>query len=517
MNDSERRLAEGALFTDQYQLSMAQLYWRQGLHDTPVRFDHFFRAYPDYGAHQAGYCVNAGMAWLLDWMERARFGDAEIDALRSQRSAAGEAVFDEAFLAWLREEARFDRLTLTAVPEGRVVHPNTPLTVVEGPLAVAQLLETSLLAHLNYPILVATKAARIREAARGGTLLEFGLRRAHERGASAGARAALIGGADATSNVGVSHVLGLQPSGTHAHSMVQAFLGLGGSELDAFRAYAQTYPDGCLLLLDTVDTLHSGLPNAIRVFEELRAAGHEPLGVRLDSGDLAYLAIRVARELDRAGFPAARIVLSSSLDELVIWQILTQIRLDAPAYGVDPAALERRLVYGVGTRLIVSEGEAALGGVYKLAAVRVDRGWRPTLKLSDAPEKIPTPGPNRLWRVYDRRGRATADLLAGEDEAFVAGAPLELLHPAAAGEARRLGAGETTELEPLHAPVWEEGARRDERDLEALRARREADLARLDPGVKRIVNPHVYHVSLSRDLWERKMALVAALREGRPG
>ncbi|OUC08164.1 nicotinate phosphoribosyltransferase, partial [Litorilinea aerophila] len=312
------------LLTDMYQLTMAQLYFRMGMHEAEVQFDHFFRRYPDYDSHQAGYCINAGLAWLLDWMKEARFGQEEIEFLRAQRNSAGQPLFADDFLEWLGREGHFGHITLEAIPEGRVIHPNEPLTVVRGPLAMAQILETPLLNHLNYPILVATKASRMVEAGRGRPVLEFGLRRAQERGANAGARAALIGGAVFTSNVGVSYALGLPPKGTHAHSMVQLFMSKGLGELAAFRAYAEIYPDDCLLLVDTVDTLQSGVPHAIQVFEELRRQGHKPVGIRLASGDLAYLSIQAAKMLNDAGFPDTSIVLSSGLDELVIWQILTQ-------------------------------------------------------------------------------------------------------------------------------------------------------------------------------------------------
>ena len=336
MRPDQHATAAGILFTDQYQLTMAQLYFRQGLHEKEAQFDHFFRRYPNYGDHQAGFCINAGLAWLLDWMGEARFGDEEIAYLRAQRSSGGSPLFAADFLDWLRENGHFGAISLRAVPEGRVVHPGVPLTIVRGPLATAQLLETALLNHLNYQTLIATKAARIHHAARGQTVLEFGLRRAQDRAAIAGARAALIGGADFTSNVGISHVLGFDPKGTHAHSMIQAFMALGGSELDAFQAYAELYPDDCLLLVDTVNTLESGVPNAIRVFETLRRKGHRPVGVRLDSGDLAYLTVESALQLNAAGFADAVIVLSNSLDELTIWQILAQIRDEARQRRLDP-------------------------------------------------------------------------------------------------------------------------------------------------------------------------------------
>lgn len=227
MKRRDQQLAEGILYTDQYQLTMAQLYYRIGMHEKLVQFDHFFRDYPDYGTHKAGYCVNAGLEWLLDWMDQAHFRDQDITYLRSQKSRGGIRLFSDDFLEWLRQNGDFSGINMRAIPEGRVVHPNLPLTVVQGPLVMAQILETSLLNHLNYQILIATKAARIREIGRGQILLEFGLRRAHDRGGNAGARAAMIGGADFSSNVGLSAVLGYPPKGTHAHSMVQLFLARG--------------------------------------------------------------------------------------------------------------------------------------------------------------------------------------------------------------------------------------------------------------------------------------------------
>ncbi|NLF77429.1 MAG: nicotinate phosphoribosyltransferase, partial [Chloroflexi bacterium] len=346
-----------------YQLTMAQVYYRMGLHERPVQFEHFFRSYPDYGSHKSGYCINAGLETLLDWMDAARFTVDEIDYLRSLTTRTGTRLFADDFLAWLGENGDFSGINLCAVPEGRVVHPNVPLTVVQGPFAKAQILETALLNQLNFQTLIATKAARIHEAGRGQMLLEFGLRRAQGRAATEGVRAALIGGADYSSYTGISWVLGYPPKGTHAHSMVQAFMALGEGELAAFQAYAEVYPDDTLLLVDTIDTLESGIPNAIRVFEDLRRKGHEPIGIRLDSGDLAFLSIQAAKMLDEAGFPDTTIVLSNQMDELVIWQILTQIQQEAPRYGLDPEKIIRRLTYGVGTRLITSAGDAALDGV----------------------------------------------------------------------------------------------------------------------------------------------------------
>jgi nicotinate phosphoribosyltransferase len=509
MKPAERTLAEGILFTDHYQLTMAQLYYRMGLHEKEAQFDHFFRSYPDYGGHTAGFCINAGLEWLLNWMEEACFRPEDIDSLRSQKGRSGDPVFAEDFLEWLQQHGRFDCLTIRAIPEGRVVHPDVPLTVVQGPLAMAQILETSLLNHLNYQTLIATKAARMHESARGRLMMEFGLRRAHERGGNAGSRAALIGGADFTSNVGVSHVLGLPAKGTHAHSMVQAFIALGYTELDAFRAYAEVYPDDCLLLVDTVNTLNSGVPNAIRVFEELRRQGHQPIGIRLDSGDLAYLSIQAAQMLDGAGFSDTLIVLSNNLDELVIWQIVTQIGDEAPRYGVDAGALLNRLVYGVGTRLVTSHGKSALGGVYKLVAVRDNGQWQPAIKLSETETKTPNPGFKHAWRLYDRRGKATADLLSLADEDPRRTPAIVLRHPTDHTRFRTLPQEQISEIEPLHVDVMVQGkAVYDRPSLAEMRRLRAADVDRLDPGVRRLVNPHQYHVSLSQELWRLKQRLI---------
>jgi nicotinate phosphoribosyltransferase len=509
MNPFDRATAEGILFTDQYQLTMAQLYFRQGLHETVVQFEHFFRSYPDYGSHKAGYCVNAGLESLLQWMQSARCRDEDVEYLRGHRSATGRRVFEDDFLHWLRTNGNFDALSLRAIPEGRIVHPNVPLTMVQGPLAMAQILESSLLNHLNYQTLIATKAARIHESGRGQLLLEFGMRRAQGSGANVGARAALIGGADFSSNVGISHALGYPPKGTHAHSMVQIFMALGEGELGAFRAYAELYPDDCLLLVDTINTLESGIPNAIRVFEELRRTGHEPVGIRLDSGDLAHLSIQAAQMLDAAGFPGAKIVLSNQLDELVIMQIIAQIQDEAAHNRFDADAVINRLVYGAGTNLITSAGDPALDGVYKLVAVRQADRWIPAIKISESPAKTLNPGHKLVWRIYDRRGKATADLLSLDDEDPRAMTDLVLHHPSDHARYRTLHRNDVPEIEPLLIDVLRDGRLvLDLPTIEAMRANRRADMNRLDAGVRRLLNPHIYHVSLTQRLWELKQQLI---------
>ena len=515
MKEEVRRIAEGALFTDMYQLTMAQLYFATGLHEREAQFDYFFRSYPDYGDHKAGYCINAGLEWLLDWMAEVRFEPAALEFLAARRGQGGRRLFHDDFLAWLSRDGSFASLSMRAIPEGRVVHPGVPLVVVKGPLAMAQLLETALLNHLNYQTLIATKAARVREAAHGGAILEFGMRRAHERGANAGARAALIGGADFTSNTGLAFALGTEPKGTHAHSMVQAYIALGEGELAAFRAYADVFPDDCLLLVDTIDTLASGVPNAIRVFEELRRKGHRPLGIRLDSGDLAYLSIQAARMLDEAGFEDVPIVLSNQLDELVIWQIITQIQEEAPRSGVDADRLIRRLVYGVGTRLITSKGDAALDGVYKLVGIADGGTWRPAIKLTESKSKTLNPGYKEVWRVYDRRGKATADVLSLDGEELPEREDLVLHHPTRKGVSRTLRRADVSEFEALLKPVMERGRLLySPPGLDEMREARARDVERLDSGVKRLVNPHVYHVSLTEALWALKQRTVERVRRG---
>ncbi|BDG18447.1 nicotinate phosphoribosyltransferase [Thermus thermophilus] len=500
----------GILYTDLYQLTMGQVYFRMGLHEKEALFEAFYRRNPDYGAHQAGYTVFAGLDPLLSWMEEARFGEEEIAALRSLKSRSGKPLFAEDYLRYLKAMGGFSGLTLKALPEGRVAHPQVPLISVEGPLLQAQLLETALLNRLNYETLIATKASRVREAAGEAVVLEFGLRRAPAKGGESATRASLIGGANRSSAVSLSHLLGLPASGTHAHSLVQAFMALGYSEEDAFRAFAEVFPDDTILLLDTVDTLHSGLPHAIRVFEELRRKGHKPVGVRIDSGDLAHLAIQVARELDKAGFPEVLIVLSGDLDELVIWQIKSQILEEAPRYGVDPDRLLKRLVYGVGTRMVVSWGAPALGGVYKLVAVRENGTWAPAMKVSNSLEKVLNPGHKRVYRVYDERGLATADLLALAEEEVREDAPLTLRHPTDPTKRRTLRPG-SFRLEPLLEEVYRGRRLFPPLPLEELRKRRDRDVALLDPGVRRLVNPHVYHVSLTERLFALKEELVRRL------
>ena len=316
-----------------------------------------------------------------------------------------------------------------------------------------------------------------------------------------------------TSNVEVALALGHQPIGTHAHSLVQAYLAIGDGELGAFRAVAASAPDGCILLVDTIDTLDSGVPNAITVFDELRAAGHEPVGVRLDSGDLAFLAVQTAKLLDEAGYPDASIVLSSDLDELNIWQILTQIGDDAERLDIDPAPIRRRLVYGVGTRLITSHGSGALNGVYKLVGIEGDDGeWTPAIKISEDPGKVPLPGRKIVWRLYDQRGAAVVDLIGLADEEPFPTDSIIVHDPNREGVAQHIRRADISHVELLHEESHHTSGTGDmpaASSIDELAGRCAADIERLDVGVRRLVNPHRYHVSVTDRLHGLRRELIA--------
>lgn len=510
----DQKITEGILFTDQYQLVMAQLYFKMGMHNKIVQFDHFFRNYPDYGLHKAGYCINAGLEWFVDWMQNSNFGEKEIEFLRSHKSKNNKSIFHEDFLNWLKKDGNFQNITLKAISEGRTVHPHLPLTIVQGPIALAQILETPLLNQLNFQTLIATKACRIKEMGRRQLLIDFGARRAQDRGAIAGVRGALIGGADFSSNVGISHILGYPPKGTHGHSMVQLFISMGMSEEDAFQAFAELYPDDCILLVDTINTLESGIPNAIKVFQKLSKKGHKPSGIRLDSGDLAYLSLQAAKMLNDAGFEEVSIVLSNELDEMNIWQIITQISEEAHKYNLDPDKVINRLIYGVGTRMITSAGDSALGGVYKLVAVKENNEWQPALKISESMEKIPNPGEKKVWRIYDKAGIATADLITLGDENPKEMNEIHLHHPVNNSKKRILSKQQISQIEPILFDIMVDGKIVYEfPSIDEIRKVKLHDIDCLDSGVKRLIFPHNYHVSLSKKLWELKQELIQSIKE----
>lgn len=468
------------MMTDLYQLTMMSGYLHHGMENHRACFDLFYRRRGDL----LTYAVAAGLEQAIEYVQNLRFTEEDIEYLRSLD------IFDENFLSYLRN-FKFTGEIL-AVPEGTVVFPDEPIMRVTAPVMEAQLLETALLNIINHQTLIATKASRVVQAAKGDRVLEFGLRRAQGPDAGIfGARAAIIGGCQSTSNVLTGQLFGVPISGTHAHSWVMSF----PDELSAFRAYAEVFPGNCLLLVDTYDTLKSGIPNAIKVFEELRANGYEPAGIRLDSGDLAFLSREARRMLDEAGFPNAKIVASGDLDEEVIWD------LKAQGACID--------VWGVGTKMITSMNNPALGGVYKLAAEEIDGAFMPRIKISENPAKVTNPGIKQLYRFYDRKtGKALADLIALDEEDYMSGEPVELFDPQNTWKRMTL---ENYRVRKLLVPVFEDGKM--VYALPALSDIAEYASQELDSfwdEYKRLSKPHRYKVDLSRKLYDLKHSLLTA-------
>ena len=464
------------LLTDLYQLTMGQGYFTEGKHTERAVFDVFFR--PN---KLITYSVAAGMDQAAEYLENLHFDGEDIDYLRSL------GIFTEDYLSCLRD-LRFTG-DVTAVREGEIVFPYEPILSVSAPMLEAQLVETALLTFINHQTLIASKAAKICAAA-GGGVMEFGLRRA--QGADAGiygARAAMIGGCVGTSNVYAGKLFDVPVSGTMAHSWVMNF----PSELEAFRAYAKSFPDNCLLLVDTYDTLRSGVPNAVTVFRELRAAGHEPKGIRLDSGDLAYLSKAARAMLDEAGFENAVICASGDLDETLIRSLKAQgARIDT---------------WGVGTKLITSADMPALGGVYKLAAVYEGGREVPKIKLSDTTEKITNPGVKEVYRLYDRStGKAIADLITRAGEKIDETRPLTIFHPVDTWKRMTLTDFTVRRLrEPLFAAGKRVAPRYSLAEIAAYRAREQGNFWE---EYLRQDMPHIYKVDLSDELYRLKKQLV---------
>ena len=470
-----------ALLTDLYELTMAAAYLEQGKSADTATFDLYFRRNPFNG----GYAVAAGLEDAIRAVMDVKFGDDDIRFLRTMKSSTGASLFRDAFLQYLGD-FRFSG-NIRAVPEGTVVFPNEPLLQVSGTLIECQMVETILLCHINFQTLIATKAARIWEAANHGSVIEFGLRRAQgPDGALSACRAAFIGGTDATSNVLGAALLRMPAKGTHAHSWIQSF----GSELDAFSAYARSFPDECILLVDTYDTLKSGVPNAIRVAKELEVRGHRLAGVRIDSGDLAFLS-RGARQLfDQENLPYVKIVASNELDEYIISDIIAQ------GGKVD--------VWGVGTNLVTGSGAggAALGGVYKM----VEHNGRPKIKLSANPEKMTNPGVKKIVRVYDADGLMEADALAADSEDLTTGNGILIVDPNNPLRRKKLDSAQRTEL--LN-PIIEAGRIVYQfPSIDRIRDHRKKDLSRLHESHKRLHNPHEYKVGLTHALWRQKENMI---------
>ncbi len=459
------------LFTDLYQLTMMQGYRITGLHGREACFDLFFRHHPFRG----GYSIAAGLEDALTFLETARFDDSDLGYLESL------GLFTRDFLDSLGS-FRFSG-TVHAVQEGTVVFPNTPILRVEGPMDECQLVESSLLNIVNFQSLIATKAARVCQEVGGENVMEFGLRRAQgPDGAITASRAAYIGGCAMTSNVLAGKIHGIPVGGTHAHSWVMAF----ESELEAFRAFARVYPRDSVLLTDTYDTLKSGVPNAIRVALEMRERGESLKGIRLDSGDLAYLSIEARRMLDEAGLTDVKIVCSGDLDEHILHDMRAQgARID---------------LYGVGTNLATAQGEPAFPGVYKMAALRGrDGDWEMKLKIADGRKKATLPGVKQVWRLYDSADEMMADWMELEDPDpgrvpdFSRG--LVGHHPVLTYQKKRYDG--ISRAVPLLEPVFSGGRRLKPRGSLGESRRTVSDqLARLHPTMRRLLNPHIYKVSI---------------------
>jgi len=467
-----------ALQTDLYQLTMVGGYVLEGKKNQWATFDYFFRSIPDDG----GYCVLAGLADVIDYIRKLRFTKKDLSYLN------GLGIFSNEVLEYF-ENFRFTG-DLWAIPEGTVVFPHEPLIRVTAPLPEAQIIESALLNVMNFQTLIATKGARVNWAANGDPVIDFGLRRAHgPDGALMASRAAYVGGIDATSNVLAGRIYGIPVKGTHAHSWVESF----PSELEAFRAYAKVYPDACLLLADTYDTLQSGVPNAIQVGRELREKGHKLLGIRLDSGDLAYLSKEARKMLDEAGLPDAAIVASSDLDELIIESLKRQ--------GA------RINIWGVGTRLVTSFSSPALGGVYKLTALDDGKGMEPKIKRSDNPEKITDPGLKKVVRIYDQGGRMRGDVLFLDEEKTPEGRSIRVYHPLFPHVFKNYPKSFRTR--ELMLPIFQKGELvYKSPSVKAIRENTLKNLKQLDDAYKRFRNPHNYHVSLSPSLFKIKQRLL---------
>lgn len=465
------------LLTDLYELTMLAGYHAEGTAGQAAVFDLYFRANPFTGS----YAVFAGLEQALDFLEQAGFSSAELTYLQ------GLGLFRPEFIDFLRD-FRF-RGKVTAPAEGSVVFANEPLLTIEGTLAEAQFFETVLLNVINFQTLVATKAARICHAAAGAEVFEFGLRRAQgPDGGLSASRAACIGGCSGTSNVLAGMDFGLSLRGTQAHSWIQSF----PEELAAFRAYAAVFPDNTTLLVDTYDTLGSGVPHAITVAGELRRQGHELRAIRIDSGDLAYLSREARLLLDTAGFDGVRIVVSNDLDEQVIASIKSE------GGRVD--------IFGVGTRLVTCSGEGggALGGVYKLVEVN----GRPTMKLTGDIAKATLPGKKSVLRVRDAVGRFVQDVVCLDDERLSGGE--KVYDPTNPSRLKNIPAD--CRLEELRCVVMRDGRRTAAAEtMETMAARCRRELSLLPEGCLRLVNPHIYKVSISERLHELRGGLIAQL------
>ncbi|HCR74797.1 MAG TPA: nicotinate phosphoribosyltransferase [Ruminococcus sp.] len=466
------------MLVDFYEMTMANGFLLNGKGNETVYFDMFFRKVPDNG----GYAIAAGLEQVIQYLENLSFSDKDIDYLRKK------GIFSEQFLEYLRNfEFSCD---VWAVPEGTPIFPHEPVVVVKGPAIQAQFVETMILLSINHQSLIATKASRIVRAADGRPVMEFGSRRAQGYdGAVYGARAAYIGGCAGTACAIADREFGVPALGTMAHSWVQLF----DSQLEAFRAYAKIYPDNCVLLVDTYNTLKSGLPDAITVFKELKEKGYNNIGIRIDSGDITYLTRKARKMLDDAGFENCKIVISNSLDEYIIRDVLMQgAKIDS---------------FGVGERLVTSKSEPVFGGVYKLAAVVENGQTVPRIKLSDNAVKITNPGNKSLWRLFDNAtGMAAADVITLEDEVIDDSKPYTIFHPDYPYKKKTLT--DFTAVKIL-VPVFKSGKCVYENpSIKEIKDYCKEQLDKFWDEIKRFENPQEYFVDLSKPLWDIKQSLI---------
>ncbi len=472
------------LLTDFYELTMMQGYYRNNANETVV-FDVFYRNNPS----GSGYSICAGLEQVIDYIKNLCFMEEDISYLRSL------GMFEEDFLEYLKDFSFTG--DIYAVEEGTVVFPMEPLLKVIAPIIEAQLIETAILNIINHQSLIATKASRVCYAAKGEPVMEFGLRRAQGPDAGIyGARAAVIGGCVGTSNVLTARMFDVPALGTHAHSWIMSF----EDEITAFREYARLYPQNTTLLVDTYDTLRSGMPNAIKVFNELKEADRMPqkYGIRLDSGDLAYLSKKARKMLNEAGFPDAVIVASSDLDEYLIDSLKTQ-----------GAAINS---WGVGTNLITSKDCPAFGGVYKLAAIKKGNDFIPKIKLSENQWKITNPGNKTIYRIYDKEtGKIKADLIAMAGEVYREEYSLKLFDPMATWKKTYLKGGSYT-LRELLVPIFQSGkCVYESPSVMDIRDYCQRELDTLWDETRRLVNPHDVYVDLSNDLYQLKHSLLDSI------
>ncbi len=471
------------MIMDLYELTMSNGVFNSEMRDTVAYFDMFFRRVPDKG----GYAIMAGLKQLIEYMQNLKFTEEDIEYLESL------GLFCEEFLDYLRN-FKFS-CDVWAIPEGTVIFPQEPIVTVKGPVIEALMVETMLLLTINHQSLIATKSNRICRAAQGRPVMEFGARRAHGYGAAYyGARAAIIGGCAGTSCILTAKDFGVKASGTMAHSWVQLF----PDEYTAFKTYAERYPDSCMLLVDTYNVLKSGIPNAIKVFDEvLKPLGKRPLGIRIDSGDITYITKKARKMLDDAGYPDCKICISNSLDEYLIRDMIFQ------GACVD--------TYGVGERLITASSEAVFGGVYKLSAVEDKGKIIPKIKISENTAKVTLPGVKIPWRLYDRNtGKAIADVITLGHEKIDSSEPYEIFDPVHTWKRKVV-----TDFvaKKLQVKVFEEGKLvYDSPSVKGIAKYCKDQVGSLWDEVTRFENPHTYYVDLSEELWNLRDELLNQLR-----